>query len=350
VLLLVLKFLGFEQIFKNALTGLPMGGGKGGSDFNPKGKSEGEVRRFCESFMTELFRYLHPSTDVPAGDIGVGGREIGYLYGQYKRLTNKHGEGVLTGKSILFGGSPLRPEATGYGLVYITQIAAQQQWGRKLKNMRCAVSGSGNVAQYASSKLLQLGAKVMTLSDSNGVLVFESGMTEDDWKVVMDCKNKQRGRLSSIADKVSGKYIAGESPWSIDVKYELALPCATQNEIGKEGADRLVKNGVLGVLEGANLPARLEAQQIFREANILYVPGKASNAGGVGVSGLEMSQNAQRLTWKAAEVDDKLQEMMLAIYNQMAEVEKGGGSLEQGANRAGFLKVSQAMKELGWVY
>lgn len=327
-----------------------MGGGKGGSDFDPKGKSEGEVRRFCESFMSELFRYLHPSTDVPAGDIGVGGREIGYLYGQYKRLTNKHGEGVLTGKSPLFGGSPLRPEATGFGLIYMAQIAAKAKLGRSLKNMRCAVSGSGNVAQHASEKLLELGAKVITMSDSNGVLVFDKGMTEEDWKTVMDCKNVKRARLSSIVDKVSGKYIPNESPWSIDVKYDLALPCATQNEIDKKGAEMLIKNGVLGVLEGANLPTSLEAQQAFRDANVLYIPGKASNAGGVGVSGLEMSQNAQRLTWKPEEVDKKLQDMMQDIYNQMAKAETTGGSLEQGANRAGFLKVAQAMKELGWVY
>ena len=344
------KFLGFEQIFKNALTGLAMGGGKGGSDFDPKGKSDGEVRRFCESFMTELFRYLHPSTDVPAGDIGVGGREIGYLYGQYKRLTNKHGEGVLTGKSLLFGGSPLRPQATGFGLIYMTKIAVKEKLGCDLANMRCAVSGSGNVAQYASQKLLEFGAKVITLSDSNGVLVFENGLTEEDWKVVMDCKNVQRGRLSSIADKISGKYIPNESPWSIDVKFDLALPCATQNEIRKEGAELLIKNGIKGVLEGANLPTSLEAQQAFRDADVLYIPGKASNAGGVGVSGLEMAQNAQRLTWKPEEVDEKLKDMMQDIYNQMAMTESLGVSLEEGANRAGFLKVARAMKELGWVY
>ena len=327
-----------------------MGGGKGGSDFDPKGKSDGEVRRFCESFMTELFRYLHPSTDVPAGDIGVGGREIGYLYGQYKRLTNKHGEGVLTGKSLLFGGSPLRPQATGFGLIYMTKIAVKEKLGCDLANMRCAVSGSGNVAQYASQKLLEFGAKVITLSDSNGVLVFENGLTEEDWKVVMDCKNVQRGRLSSIADKISGKYIPNESPWSIDVKFDLALPCATQNEIRKEGAELLIKNGIKGVLEGANLPTSLEAQQAFRDADVLYIPGKASNAGGVGVSGLEMAQNAQRLTWKPEEVDEKLKDMMQDIYNQMAMTESLGVSLEEGANRAGFLKVARAMKELGWVY
>lgn len=347
----ILKFLGFEQIFKNALTGLPMGGGKGGSDFDPKGKSEGEVRRFCESFMTELSRYIGPSTDVPAGDIGVGGREIGYMYGQYKRLTNKHGEGVLTGKSILFGGSPFRPEATGFGLVYITKLAIEKRLGRSLEGMRCAVSGSGNVAQYACQKLLQLGAKVITVSDSNGVLLFADGMTEDDWNTVVDCKQVHRGRLSSLGSIVTGRYIKGETPWSIDIKFDLALPCATQNEIDKFGAQRLVQNGVLAVCEGANLPTSLKGQEVFREHNsIIYIPGKASNAGGVGVSGFEMSQNAQRLTWPPAEVDERLQKMMSDIYDQMESAAGKGGTLEQGANRAGFLKVASAMKELGWIY
>ncbi|CAB9519019.1 NADP-specific glutamate dehydrogenase [Seminavis robusta] len=346
----VLKFLGFEQIFKNALTGLPMGGGKGGSDFNPKGKSEGEVRRFCVSFMTELFRYLHPSTDVPAGDIGVGGREIGYLYGQYKRLTNKHGEGVLTGKGLNWGGSPLRPEATGYGLVYMTKLAVEKRLGRTLEAMRCAVSGSGNVAQFASEKLLGYGAKVITVSDSNGVLVFDDGMTQDDLHAVMECKNVQRDRLRSLDGKVSGRYVDGESPWSLDMKYDLALPCATQNEIDGDAARRLVKNGVLGVLEGANLPTNMEAQKVIRDkGDVIYVPGKASNAGGVGVSGLEMSQNSQRLTWTREEVDSKLKDMMANIYKQMENSSGKDGTLEEGANRAGFLKVAEAMKDLGWV-
>lgn len=349
----VLKFLGFEQIFKNALTGLPMGGGKGGSDFNPKGKSEGEIRRFCESFMTELFRYLHPSTDVPAGDIGVGGREIGYLYGTYKKLTNKHGEGVLTGKSMLFGGSPFRPEATGYGLVYITKIAVEKT-GKSLTGMKCAVSGSGNVAQYACQKLLEFGAKVMTVSDSNGVLLFdnETGMTKEDLDDILVCKNVKRARLSTLAtDK--RKYIAGSSPWRLDMHYDLALPCATQNEIDEEGANLLVKNGVLGVAEGANLPTTLDGQRILRKADpsIIYLPAKAANAGGVGVSGFEMSQNAQRLTWDPSEVDQRLQDMMANIYKQMEDNATGeGGTLEEGANRAGFVKVATAMKELGWIY
>jgi glutamate dehydrogenase (NADP+) len=375
----ILKFLGFEQIFKNALTGLPLGGGKGGSDFDPKGKSDGEVRRFCEAFMLELHRHVHPSTDVPAGDIGVGGREIGYLYGHYKRLTNKHGDGgVLTGKSLLLGGSPLRPEATGYGLVYMAQIAVQnvllsspRQKQSGLQGMRCAVSGSGNVAQYAAHKLLQLGAIVVTMSDSNGVLVFDqNGMTMDDWHAVIHCKNVQRGRLSSLQGKVSGRYVANATPWNLPyasggdndtqdplVKFDLALPCATQNEIDGPAAERMVSTlGVKGVLEGANLPTTLDAQVVFREANVLYIPGKAANAGGVGVSGLEMSQNAQRVTWTEAEVDAQLQDMMASIYHQMIDQQEqaahGGQdcTLEQGANRAGFIKVAQAMRELGYLY
>ena len=347
----VLKFLGFEQIFKNALTGLPLGGGKGGSDFDPKGKSEGEVRRFCESFMTELFRYLHPSTDVPAGDVGVGRREIGYMYGQYKRLSNRHGEAVLTGKSLLFGGSPFRPEATGFGLVYMAKLVAEKRLGRPLEGMRCAVSGSGNVAQYACRKLLDFGAKVLTVSDSNGLLLFADGMTESDWSAMMECKNVQRARLSSLAGIVRAQYIEGQTPWSIDEQYDMALPCATQNEINEDGAKRLIENGVAAVLEGANLPTTLQGQEMFRTSTgIVYVPGKASNAGGVGVSGLEMSQNAQHLTWHASEVDEKLQDMMARIYEQMEDCANSGGTLEEGANRAGFLKVANAMKELGWIY
>jgi glutamate dehydrogenase (NADP+) len=345
----ILKFLGFEQIFKNALTGLPMGGGKGGSDFDPKHKSDGEVRRFCESFMNEMYRHLHPSTDVPAGDMGVGGREIGYLYGQYKRLTNRHGEGVLTGKSLAIGGSPLRLEATGYGLVYIAKILVEKRLGQSLEGMRCAVSGSGNVAQYACDKLIQLGAKAISVSDSNGVLVFEDGMTRDDWEAIVECKNAQRGRLSSLQDKVTGKYVADKSIWQLDIPFDLALPCATQNEIDEHAAEMLVKNGVKAVLEGANLPTSLKGQEVLRqhEDKIIYVPGKAANAGGVGVSGLEMSQNAQHLTWTREQVDEKLQDMMANIYRLM---EENGDTLEQGAIRAAFIKVATAMKELGWIY
>lgn len=345
----VLKFLGFEQIFKNALTGLPMGGGKGGSDFDPKGKSEGEVRRFCQSFMTELFRYLHPSTDVPAGDMGVGGREIGYMYGTYKRLTNKHGEGVLTGKSLLFGGSPFRPEATGYGLVYITKLAVEKQLSRGLGGMRCAVSGSGNVAQFACKKLMQFGAKVLTISDSNGVFVFDEGMSQEDFEMIMECKNAKRSRLSTLKGKVSGKYFDGKSPWELDLPMDIALPCATQNEIDENGASRLLKNGILLLGEGANLPTTLKGQDIIRsKPEVIYLPAKAANAGGVGVSGLEMSQNAQRLTWEPSEVDEKLQKMMSDIYGLMEKHMGEGGTLEDGANIAGFIKVAEAMKELGW--
>lgn len=347
----ILKFLGFEQIFKNALTGLPMGGGKGGSDFDPKGKSDAEVRRFCESFMTELCRYLHPSTDVPAGDIGVGGREIGFLYGQYKRLRNRHGEGVLTGKSILTGGSHIRPEATGYGVVYITKLAVEKRHNRSIEGMRCFVSGTGNVWMYCAEKLMECGAKVLTASDSNGVIYFKDGMTKEDWDIITECKQVKRGRLSSLDGKVTGEYMAGVSAWSLEFPYDLAFPCATQNEIRKEDAERLVKNGVVGLVEGANLPTSMEAQEVIREnPHIIYIPGKASNAGGVAVSGMEMSQNAQRLTWTRHEVDQKLQQTMSNIYKQMEEAAGVGGTLEEGANRAGFIKVAGAMKELGWIY
>jgi len=300
--------------------------------------------------MTEIFQYIDAHTNVLAGDIGVGGREIGYMFGQYSKLTNKHGEGVLTGKPADLGGSPLRPEATGFGLVYITEIAMQRKLGRSMEGMRCALSGSGNVSQYAAQKLLQLGAKVLTLSDSNGVMVFEDGMTMSDWEAVMDCKNNKRERLSSLEGKVSGKYMAGETPWSIDMNYDLALPCATQNEIDADSAKRLVKNGVLGVLEGANLPTNMEGQQVFRENKVIYVPGKAANAGGVGVSGLEMAQNAQRLTWKPEEVDAKLRDMMANIYNMMEQGEGLGVTLEAGANRAGFLKVAHGARDLGYIW
>merc|ERR1719157_234564 len=253
----ILKFLGFEQIFKNALTGLAMGGGKGGSDFNPKGKSDAEVIRFCQSFMTELARYLHPSTDVPAGDIGVGGREIGAMYGQYKRLKNKHGEGILTGKGALWGGSPFRPEATGYGLVYIMKIAVEKGLGKSMEGMRCALSGSGNVCQYAAQKCIEFGAKVVSVSDSTGCVIFEDGMTTEQLAVMIDCKEVKRARLSTLT-KDFGTYHAGESPWSLaDLQLDLALPCATQNEINGDAATRLVKNGVKAVGEGANLPTNM---------------------------------------------------------------------------------------------
>lgn len=356
----VLKFLGFEQIFKNALLGLPLGGGKGGSDFDPKGKSDAEIRRFCESFMQELYRYLHPSTDVPAGDIGVGGREIGYMYGMYKKLTNRHGEAILTGKSPLFGGSPLRPEATGFGLVYIAKLAIERDLKTSLKNKKCLVSGSGNVAQYACKKLIEFGAKVLSVSDSNGVMVYENGMTLEDWNEIVESKQVRRERLSELAESSSvkkngGKYYSNESPWSLlstkDVipHVDFAFPCATQNEITADGAKNLICKGVKGVFEGANLPTTLDGQEEIRsQPEIVYIPGKAANAGGVGVSGFEMSQNAMRLTWKAEEVDEKLQDLMENIYNQMKHVDDG--TLEEGANQAGFIRVANAMKELGWVY
>lgn len=346
-----LKFLGFEQIFKNALTGLPLGGGKGGSDFDPKGKSEAEMRRFCESFMTQLCRYVGPSTDVPAGDIGVGGREIGFMNGQYKRLSNKHGEGVLTGKGLC-GGIQLRPEATGFGTVYIARHAIEDKLKRSLEGSRCAISGSGNVAQYASRMLIDLGAKVVSISDSDGCLVFENGMTDDDWEQCIEAKQVKRTRLSTLDDTVSGKYIPGGCPWTLpDLQVDFAFPCATQNEIDKDGASLLVKKGLMGVFEGANLPTTAEGQEVLRSnPKVVYIPGKAANAGGVGVSGLEMSQNASRTYWKREKVDVMLKEMMAGIYQQMKEAAGEDGTLEQGCNRAGFLKVAHALKELGWVY
>eukprot|EP00584_Thalassiosira_punctigera_P001913 CAMPEP_0172544420 /NCGR_PEP_ID=MMETSP1067-20121228/14584_1 /TAXON_ID=265564 ORGANISM="Thalassiosira punctigera, Strain Tpunct2005C2" /NCGR_SAMPLE_ID=MMETSP1067 /ASSEMBLY_ACC=CAM_ASM_000444 /LENGTH=456 /DNA_ID=CAMNT_0013330983 /DNA_START=403 /DNA_END=1769 /DNA_ORIENTATION=+ len=341
----ILKFLGFEQIFKNALTGLPLGGGKGGSDFDPKGKSEAEIRRFCESFMTQLHRYVGVSTDVPAGDIGVGGREIGYMNGQYKLLSNKHGEGILTGKSPLFGGIELRPEATGFGTVYIAQQAIEDKLKRSLEGSRCAVSGSGNVAQYASRMLIDLGAKVVSISDSDGCLVFENGMTNDDWDKFVEAKQVKYARLSTLDAAVSGKYIPGGSPWVLpDLEVDFAFPSATQNEIDKDGASLLMKKGVMGVFEGANLPVTLEGQDVLRaNPKVVYVPGKAANAGGVGVSGLEMSQNASRTYWKREKVDIMLKEMMADIYQQMKEGAGEDGTLEQGCNRAGFLKVAHAL-------
>eukprot|EP00569_Conticribra_weissflogii_P007185 CAMPEP_0171349940 /NCGR_PEP_ID=MMETSP0878-20121228/35115_1 /TAXON_ID=67004 /ORGANISM="Thalassiosira weissflogii, Strain CCMP1336" /LENGTH=450 /DNA_ID=CAMNT_0011854731 /DNA_START=42 /DNA_END=1391 /DNA_ORIENTATION=- len=346
----ILKFLGFEQIFKNALTGLPMGGGKGGSDFDPKGKSEAEVRRFCQSFMTQLCRYIDASTDVPAGDIGVGGREIGFMYGQYKLLSNKHGEGVLTGKSLAFGGIHLRPEATGYGTVYMAKHAIEDKLKKSLDGTRCAISGSGNVAQYAAEMLMLLGAKVVTISDSNGVLVFENGMTSDDFDKFLDAKQVGRIRLGALEGSVSGKYIPDQSPWTLpDVQVDFAFPCATQNEIDEAGASLLMKKGCMGVFEGANLPVTAEGQNVFRtDRTFLYIPGKAANAGGVGVSGLEMSQNASRTYWKKEKVDAMLKEMIAGIYKQMTDAAGEDGTLEEGCNRAGFLKVANALKELGW--
>jgi len=343
----ILKFLGFEQVFKNALSGLPIGGGNGGSDFDAKNKSNNEIRNFCHSFMTELYRYLHPSTEIITGDIGVGEREIVFLYGQYKRLTNKHGEAIIAGKPIELNGSQLRVEATGYGLVYITKIAIEKHYnGKTLKDLRFGVSGCGNVAQHAVKKLLDYGAKVITMSDSNGVLVFSDGMTKQDYDLIMEYKNIHRARLSNLDGKI-GKYYPNDSPWTINARYDIALPCATQNEIYEGGAKLLVENGIMGVFEGANSPISQDGQEILRDNKVLYIPGKAANAGGICISGLEMTQNASKSQWEKDSVDEELQVMMNNIYQQIKDADCA--TLEEGANRAGFLKVANAMKKLGWV-
>ncbi|MFA5363452.1 MAG: NADP-specific glutamate dehydrogenase [Candidatus Omnitrophota bacterium] len=343
----ILKFLAFEQTFKNSLTTLPMGGAKGGSDFDPKGKSDNEVMRFCQSFMIELSRYIGPDTDVPAGDIGVGGREIGFLFGQYKRLRNEF-TGVLTGKGLSWGGSLIRPEATGYGCVYFMQEMLKTR-GESLKGKVCAVSGSGNVAQYTVEKLLDLGAKVVTLSDSNGFIYDEGGIDKKELKCVLDLKNVRRGRIKECADEFKCKYFDNKKPWGI--KCDIAFPSATQNEIGEEDAKMLVKNGCIAVAEGANMPTTPEGVQVFQKAKILYAPGKASNAGGVATSGLEMSQNSMRLSWPREEVESKLHQIMIAIHEQCVKYGKEGSSINyvKGANIAGFVKVADAMISQGLV-
>lgn len=343
----LLKFLAFEQVFKNSLTTLPMGGAKGGSDFDPKGKSDNEVMRFCQSFMTELSRHIGPDTDVPAGDIGVGGREIGYMYGQYKRLRNEF-TGVLTGKGLNWGGSLVRPEATGYGCVYFVEEMLKAK-GESIKGKVCAVSGAGNVAQYTVEKLLQLGAKVVTLSDSNGFIYDEKGIDHKELKCVMDIKNVRRGRIKDCAGEFSCKYFENKRPWN--VKCDLAFPSATQNEISGEDARALVKNGCAAVGEGANMPTTPEGIKVFQKANILYAPGKASNAGGVATSGLEMSQNSMRLSWTREEVDRRLHDIMIAIHEQCVKYGKEGKETNyvKGANLAGFVKVADAMLDQGLV-
>ena len=351
----ILKFLGFEQIFKNALTTLMIGGGKGGSDFDPKGKSDIEVMRFCQSFMTELFRHIGATTDVPAGDIGVGGREIGYLFGQYKRLANRF-EGVLTGKGLGWGGSLMRPEATGYGQVYfVGEMLATRDL--TLEGKRCLVSGSGNVAQYATEKALDLGGKVITLSDSNGYIVDEDGIDRDKLEFVMELKNERRGRIREYVEKYpSASY--HEADLSLDhnpmwsVPAEVALPSATQNEVNEKDARNLVANGCICVSEGANMPSTPEAVEVFIEASVLYGPAKAANAGGVATSALEMSQNHQLLHWSRKEVDERLHRIMRKIHRTCFETaEKYGtpGNLVNGANIAGFLKVANAMLDQGLV-
>jgi glutamate dehydrogenase (NADP+) len=343
----ILKFLAFEQVFKNSLTTLPMGGGKGGSDFDPKGKSDTEVMKFCQSFMTELQRHIGADTDVPAGDIGVGGREIGYLFGQYKRLRNEF-TGVLTGKGLNWGGSLIRPEATGYGCVYFVQEMLKAK-GDSLKGKVCAVSGSGNVAQYTVEKLIELGAKVVTLSDSNGFIHDEGGIDKKELSCVLELKNVRRGRIKECAKEFNCKYVEGKRPWG--VKCDIAFPSATQNEISGEDAKTLVKNGCVAVGEGANMPTTPEGIEVFQKAKIMYAPGKAANAGGVATSGLEMSQNSMRLSWTREEVDRRLHDIMIAIHDQCVKYGKEGKYINyvSGANIAGFVKVADAMIDQGLV-
>ena len=342
----ILKFLGFEQIFKNSLTTLPMGGGKGGSDFDPKGKSDNEVMRFCQSFMTELFRHIGADTDVPAGDIGVGGREIGFLFGQYKRLRNEF-TGVLTGKGIKWGGSLIRPEATGYGAVYFAEEMLKTR-GESMKGKVCTVSGSGNVAQYTVEKLLQLGAKPVTLSDSDGSIYDSNGITAEKLAYVMELKNVRRGRIREYAEKFGARYVEGQRPWSVPC--DCALPSATQNDVTGEDAKILLKNGCKLVSEGANMPSTPEAVEAFLQAKILYGPGKAANAGGVATSGLEMSQNSMRLSWNREEVDQRLHRIMVDIHRNCrvtAEEYGAPGNYVLGANIAGYVKVADAMLDQG---
>ena len=343
----VLKFLGFEQIFKNSLTGLPMGGAKGGSNFNPKGKSDDEVMRFCQSLMTELHRYIGPDTDIPAGDIGVGAREIGYLFGQYRRLSNTF-TGAITGKGLSFGGSVGRTEATGYGAVYFMREMLATK-GETLEGKTALVSGSGNVAIYCVEKLIALGAKPITLSDSGGFIYDPEGFNSEKLAFIKDLKEVRRGRISEYTEKFGGEYHEGKRPWS--VKADIAFPCATQNEVDKADAETLIKNGLTALAEGANMPCRLDAQHLFRE-NILYAPGKASNAGGVAVSGLEQSQNSLRISWSLKEVDERLQNVMKSIHetcSQYGKTESGSIDYVKGANVGGFVKVAGALTQCGIV-
>ncbi|WP_338356092.1 NADP-specific glutamate dehydrogenase [Yeosuana marina] len=345
----ILKFLAFEQVFKNALTTLPMGGGKGGSDFDPKGKSDDEIMRFCHSFMSELFRHIGPNTDVPAGDIGVGAREIGFLFGMYKKLRNEF-TGVLTGKGLSWGGSLIRPEATGYGTVYFAESMLKTK-GEDLNGKDVVISGSGNVAQYAAEKCLQLGAKVLTLSDSSGYIYDSEGIDADKLAYVMNLKNVKRGRISEYLENYPhAKFVKGKTPW--EVKCDIALPCATQNELHEADAKMLLKNGCICVSEGANMPSTIDAVHAFQKAKILYAPGKASNAGGVATSGLEMTQNSLRFNWTRDEVDLKLKSIMSNIHDSCIEFgteEDGYINYVKGANIAGFVKVADAMLAQGIV-
>ncbi|MDR2872788.1 MAG: NADP-specific glutamate dehydrogenase [Xanthomonadaceae bacterium] len=345
----VLKFLAFEQVFKNSLTSLPIGGGKGGSDFDPKGKSDGEVMRFCQSFMSELQRFIGASLDVPAGDIGVGAREIGFLFGQYKRLTNQF-TSVLTGKGLSYGGSLIRPEATGYGCVYFTEEMLKSRQ-MSFDGLRVAISGSGNVAQYAAQKVMELGGKVISLSDSGGSLYAANGLDKEQWEYLMELKNRRRGRIHEMAEYFGLEFLPGQRPWGLQC--DIALPCATQNELDGDDARALLSNGCQCVAEGANMPSTLEAVDTFISSGVLYAPGKASNAGGVAVSGLEMSQNAMRLHWTAGDVDERLHQIMQAIHHACINYgqDKSGGPVNyvKGANIAGFVKVAEAMLEQGVV-
>ncbi len=350
----IIKFLGFEQIFKNSLTTLPMGGAKGGSDFDPKGKSDMEVMKFTQSFMRELFKYIGPDIDVPAGDIGVGGREIGFMFGYYKKILNEH-TGVLTGKALEYGGSLIRPEATGYGSTYFAAEMLATR-GKEIKGKICAVSGSGNVAQYTVEKVSQLGGKVISLSDSDGTIIDEKGIDSDKLKFIMDLKNIRRGRIKDYADKYKVKYFSGLSVWDVlreqGIKVDVAFPSATQNEISGKNAENMVKSGCICVSEGANMPSSPEAIKIYQENNILYGPGKAANAGGVATSGLEMSQNSMRLSWSREEVDSRLQEIMKNIHKaclSASETYGRKGDYVMGANIAGFVKVAKAMLAAGIV-
>ncbi len=343
----VLKFLAFEQVFKNSLASLPMGGGKGGSDFDPKGKSDAEVMRFCQAFMSELYRHIGADLDVPAGDIGVGAREIGFMFGQYKRLANQF-TSVLTGKGMTYGGSLIRPEATGYGCVYFAEEMLKRI-GQGFDGKRVAISGSGNVAQYAAQKVMDIGGKVISLSDSEGTLFAEAGLTSEQWDYLMDLKNVRRGRIREMAEHFGLQFLAGQRPWQLPC--DIALPCATQNELDAEDARALLKNGCICVAEGANMPSTLEAVDLFLEAGICYAPGKASNAGGVATSGLEMSQNAMRLHWSAGEVDQRLHAIMQNIHNACVYYGEENGRINyvKGANIAGFVKVADAMLAQGVV-
>ena len=344
----ILKFLALEQVFKNSLTTLPMGAGKGGSDFDPKGKSDGEIMRFCQSFMTELYRYIGPNTDIPAGDIGVGGREIGYMFGQYKKL-KKEFTGVLTGKGLSWGGSLIRPEATGYGTVYFAENMLKHV-DNSISGKTVTISGSGNVAQYAAEKCIQLSAKVVSMSDSSGTIFDIDGIDEEKLAFIMDLKNNKRGRISEYIKKYpTAKFLKNKTPWEIPC--DIALPCATQNELNEQDASYLMKNGCICVSEGANMPCTPEAIKIFKFNKILYAPGKASNAGGVAVSGLEMAQNSLRYSWSRDEVDSKLKEIMNDIHKSclIHGEEKGWVDYEKGANIAGFIKVADAMLAQGVV-